>query len=226
MDLNPYLDSVRHGVAQAAALADEHTQGVAQRLGSAVESATRLALIQALSDAAGAISAELAPTSVDLRMAGSEPEFVVTVPPLGSEPTLLMPAPEAPGDPGHDEALTSGADPVDDEEPVARISLRLPSSVKARVDEMADRDGISTNAWLIRAVVDALAESRRGEAPRAPQPPSSPPGGGVFGPHGPFGANGIFGSGGPFASGRSGRGRDSAPREPGASSGGVQGWVR
>jgi hypothetical protein len=227
MDLNPYLDSVRQGVAQAAALADEHTQGVAHRLGSAIESSTRLALIQALSDAAGAISAELAPTSVDLRMTGHDPEFVVNVAPPGEQPMLLVPAAEAPVGTEREGTGAGDADAGDDEESVARISLRLPSSVKQRVDEMADRDGISTNAWLIRAVVDALPDSRRGDRPRPPQPPPSPPGGGVFGPHGPFGAHGIFGSGGPFASGRSGRGRDSEPSsDAGPSSGGVQGWVR
>jgi hypothetical protein len=217
MDLSPYLASVRHGVANAAALADEPTQQVAHRLGTAIESSTRLALIQALSDAAGTISAELAPASVEVRMAGQDPEFVVTVPRSDAEPTLLMPPTE---EPVVDE-------PEPDEEPLARISLRLPNSVKVKVDEMADADGISTNAWLIRAVVDALAERRRGEVPRPPQPPTAPLGGGVFGPNGPFGVNGIFGSGGPFAPGRNDhvRTRDHQ-RERGDSSGGVQGWVR
>ena len=216
MDLSPYLESVRHGVANAAALADDATQQVAHRLGTAIESSTRLALIQALSDAAGTISAELAPASVEVRMAGQDPEFVVSVPSVGAEPTMLVPPDEQP----------PPEEPELDEEPLARISLRLPHSVKTRVDEMADQDGISTNAWLIRAVMDALAERRRGELPRPPEPPG-PPGGGVFGPNGPFGANGIFGSGGPFASGRSDRARPhDRPRDRGESSGGVQGWVR
>ena len=214
MDLNPYLDSVRQGVTNAAALADDTTQQVAHRLGTAIESATRLALIQALSDAAGTISAELAPTSVEVRMSGQDPDFVVSVPPTQTEPTLLLPPSEEPVD---DEAAL-------DEEPLARISLRLPNSVKLRVDEMADADGVSTNAWLIRAVVDALAERRRGDMPRPPQPPGAPAAGGVFGPHGPFGANGIFSAGGPFAPDRHQRHPDR--RAGGDSSGGVQGWVR
>ena len=57
MNLSPYLESVRTGVQNAAALADENTQQVAYKLGTAVESATRLAMISALSDAAGVISA-------------------------------------------------------------------------------------------------------------------------------------------------------------------------
>ena len=216
MDLSPYLESVRHGVANAAALADDATQQVAHRLGTAIESSTRLALIQALSDAAGTISAELAPASVEVRMAGQDPEFVVSVPSGSAEPTMLVPPDEQP----------PPEEPELDEEPLARISLRLPNSVKTRVDEMADQDGISTNAWLIRAVMDALAERRRGELPRPPEPPG-PLSGGVFGPNGPFGANGIFGSGGPFASGRTDREKShNRPRDRGESSGGVQGWVR
>ena len=53
---------------------------------------------------------------------------------------------------------------------MARITLRLPQSVKTRVDEMASSEGISTNAWLIRAVMDALADrsgSRYGVAAAA-----------------------------------------------------------
>ena len=153
MDLSPYIESVRAGVANASSLADEQTQHIAERLGTAVESSTRLALIQALSDATGTISAELAPSSVELRMVGMDPEFVVTLQSGEAEPTLLMP------EPGGDREGTEEPSPTEaDDEPVARITLRLPQSVKARVDEMASSEGISTNAWLIRAVMDALSE--------------------------------------------------------------------
>lgn len=218
MDLSPYLESVRHGVTNAAALADDNTQQIAHRLGNAIESSTRLALIQALSDAAGTISAELAPASVEVRMVGPDPEFVVSVPEGGAEPTMLVP-------PSGEASFPEEPDLED--EPLARISLRLPNSVKVRVDEMADEDGVSTNAWLIRAVVDALAQRRRGEFPQPPHAPAPSVAGGVFGPNGPFGANGIFGSGGPFGPGRPERSRPhDRQRERGDSSGGVQGWVR
>ena len=89
MELSPYVDTVRAGVTNAAALADDHTRQVAERLGSAIESSTRLALIQALSDAASTISAELAPSSVELRMAGENPEFAVVGAEAEPEPTML-----------------------------------------------------------------------------------------------------------------------------------------
>ncbi|GAA2095958.1 hypothetical protein GCM10009841_07450 [Microlunatus panaciterrae] len=220
MDLSPYVESVREGVANAAALADEHSQQVALKLGAALESSTRLALIQALSDAAGDISAELAPASVDLRMSGGNPQFVVSVPETSGEPTLLLPQPE--------EQTASEPDADLDDEPVARISLRLPSSVKNRVDEAASADGISTNAWLMRAVMDALGDRRRGEWPQPPQPPMPPLGvfgpNGPFGPHGPFGPNGLFGE--PGDGGRNRRGPGDRGHRGNGPRGNVQGWVR
>lgn len=225
MDLSPYLESVRVGVANASALADEPTQQVAERLGTAIESSTRLALLQALSDAAGTISAELAPSSVELRMVGQDPEFVVSVQTAEAEPTLLLPEPESDGD----------ASDLPDDEPVSRITLRLPQSVKTRVDEMASSEGISTNAWLIHTVMDALADrsgSRR-TWPQAPIPPTPPvppmpPSPKLtFGETGPFGPEGVFGPKGPFGTGEVFRERPRKPgREDRRSRGSVQGWVR
>ena len=223
MDLSPYIESVRAGVVSASALADEPTQHVAARLGTAIESSTRLALIRALSDAAGTISAELAPSSVEVRMVGSEPEFVVSIQTADAEPTLLMPESEQAGE---DAAATSDVE----DEPVARISLRLPQSVKTRVDEIASAEGISTNAWLIRAVMDALSERSSAPAsewPQPPRPPMPPAPGAVFGPYGPFGEHGVFSPEGPF--GPAGALRDRlrrAAREDRRSRGNVQGWVR
>lgn len=228
MELSPYIESVRAGVANASSLADEHTQQVAERLGTAIESSTRLALIQALSDAAGNISAEIAPSSVELRMVGQDPDFVVSIQTAQSEPTLLMPDAGPAAENATEPPLAESED-----EPVARITLRLPQSVKTRVDEMASADGISTNAWLIRAVMDALSE-HSGSRPEWPQPPG-PPGapspnvvfGAVpFGPHGVFGQQGPFGPGGPFGE-RLKRPLREALREEGRRSrGNVQGWVR
>lgn len=215
MNLTPYVESVRRGVTDAAALADEPTRQIAGRLGSAVEAATRLALIDALCDAADALSADLAPGSVAVRMSGAEPQFVVSLPSRATEATMILPEP-APAD-ATKEAAEESVDP--DDEPVARISLRLPASVKTRVDDMADRDQISTNAWLLRAVMDALGQRRDGQ-PVPPAPPA-PPG---FGANGPFGPHGVFGQHGPFGPGGVfGRNEESGHRH---NRGSVRGWVR
>ena len=242
MNLSPYLEGVRTGVQNAASLADENTQQVAYKLGTAVEAVTRLALISALSDAAGVISAELAPSSVELRMSGDDPEFVVTVSSPSSEPALLLPGA------GSGEDVPADLGEPDEDEPLSRISLRIPASVKARVDEQATKDGISTNAWLVRAVMDALADRRAGAMwPEPPPPPSPPPPGaffgpgGPFGPHGVFGPAGVFGLGGVFGGGKAARHHvqhegdegdrprgDWAPHysRPGHRGGSVQGWAR
>jgi hypothetical protein len=228
MDLSPYLESVRVGVAKASALADEPTQQVAERLGMAIESSTRLALIQALSDATSTISAELAPSSVELRMVGQDPEFVVSVQSAEAEPTLLLPEPES----GDGDASESPGD-----EPVSRITLRLPQSVKVRVDEIASSEGISTNAWLIRTVMDALADrggSRRAwpqspippTPPIPPVPPIQPSPTAAFGPGGPFGPHRVFGPQGPFGAGSVFEHPKKPGREERRSRGSVQGWVR
>ena len=225
MDLSPYIESVRAGVVSASSLADEQTQHVAARLGTAIESSTRLSLIRALSDAAGTISAELAPSSVEVRMVGSEPEFVVSIQTADAERTLLMPESEQ-----LDEDAVGAATSDVEDEPVARITLRLPQSVKTRVDEIASAEGISTNAWLIRAVMDALSERSSGpvpEWPQPPRPPMPPSPNAVFGPFGPFGEHGVFSPEGPF--GPAGMLRDRlrrAGREDRRSRGNVQGWVR
>ena len=232
MDLSPYIESVRVGVVNASSLADEQTQHVAERLGTAMESSTRLALIQALSDAAGTISAELAPSSVELRMVGNDPDFVVSVQTPDAEPTLLLREPDSEGEAGSPSLET-------EDEPVARITLRLPQSVKARVDEMASSEGISTNAWLIRAVMDALSD-RGGPRPEWPVPPRAPmppkpvfgatgPFGpkGAFGPKGPFGPDEDFGPKGPFGPGGVFGDHPKKPwREERGSRGNIRGWVR
>jgi len=111
---------------------------------------------------------------------------------------------------------------------VARITLRLPQSAKTRVDEMASSEGISTNAWLIRAVMDALSDrsSSGPEWPHPPRPPVPPSPNVIFGGAGPFVPHGVFGPEGPF--GPSGVFGD-RPKKPGREEGrrgNVQGWVR
>lgn len=229
MELQPYLDSVRAGVSNAASLADDHTRHIADQLGTAVEASARLALVHALTDAAAVISADLAPSSVELRMAGQDPEFVVTVSAPDDEPTFLVPDPVDP------DQRDEPNDPEVEDEPASRITLRVPQSVKSKVDDLAATAGISTNAWLLRAVMDAL-EGRgggRGGGRGWPQPPKPPGAGALFGPNGPFGPHGVFGPHGPFGGGDD-RGGWRPPTDPGArerpqdrrTRGNVQGWVR
>jgi hypothetical protein len=189
MDLETYLESVRRSVQNATALADDQTRSVAERLAATLDDAGKLALIAALSDAAAEISRDLSPGSVELRMAGTRPEFVVT--PAPGQLTA--------GDEHEEDEHDQPAEPeLDADEPTARITLRLPVSVKAKVDEAAAAEGLSANAWLMRTVLGALSGGRGPRPPRPPRPPRVFGPEGMFGTDGPFSAEGVLGPGGPF----------------------------
>ena len=44
----------------------------------------------------------------------------------------------------------------------ARINLRLPEQLKSQVEQSADREGLSINAWLVRAVAAAVDRGQPG----------------------------------------------------------------
>lgn len=141
MDLQPYVDAVRHELNVAAAAGGAEAQALADRLSAPLESAIRLALLEALSAAAEEITSELAPRSVEIRLRGRDPEFVVSAP--FDEPAAQQPVgqPDVAGD---------------DDGGTWRVTLRLPESLRAAVEAATRRDGSSLNAWLVRAVTGAV----------------------------------------------------------------------
>jgi hypothetical protein len=159
MDLTPYVDTLRRELAVAAEAGGDEARELAERLTAPLESATRLTLLNVLSAAMDEITRELAPGSVDVRLRGIDPDFVVTPPPTyGGAPA----EPTAPAEP-----LSAPAD--GDEGGTARVNLRLPAQLKARAEEAASGEGLSVNAWLVRAVsaaVDGGARPRTTERTR------------------------------------------------------------
>ncbi|MER6048766.1 hypothetical protein K2224_09365 [Streptomyces sp. BHT-5-2] len=148
MDLTPYVDTLRRELAVAAEAGGDDARELAERLTAPLESATRLAMLNVLSAAMDEITRELAPGSVDVRLRGLDPDFVVTPPPSDSRPTEAAAAPVEP--------LTALV-PADGEEGgTARVNLRLPAHLKSRAEEAASREGLSVNAWLVRAVSAAV----------------------------------------------------------------------
>ncbi len=127
----------------AAASAGAEAHDLADRLSAALESATRLALLEALSAAAEEITRELAPRSVELRLRGRDPEFVVSAP--------LDEAPD-------DEAFVAS---YDDDGGTWRVTLRLPEGLRSAVEAAARRDGASLNSWLVRAAALASQGASR-----------------------------------------------------------------
>ena len=115
-----------------------------------------------LAAAAEEITVELAPGSVELRLRGREPIFVVTPP----EPS------DDPADDDDEDTLSSAASSgTEGDDAIARINVRMPEHLKARIDRAAERDGLSINAWMVRAAAARLerAEGHRGRERRAPE---------------------------------------------------------
>jgi len=150
MDLAPYVELLRRELAVAAEAGGEEARALAERLTAPLESAIRLTVLEALSAATAEITRELAPGSVHLRLNGREPDFVVTLPP--ADPMPQESPPSVPSAAAADEAALAGSDKGG----TARINLRLPDDIKARVEEAAGRERISVNAWLVRAAAAAL----------------------------------------------------------------------
>ncbi|MFG2820036.1 hypothetical protein ACGFX4_11480 [Kitasatospora sp. NPDC048365] len=146
MDLTPYVDNLRRELAVAAEAGGDDARRLAERLTAPLESATRLTMLNVLSAAMAEITRELAPGSVDVRLRGLDPDFVVTLPPAA------VGAPEEAAPP----VETAKAYADSDEGGTARVNLRLPAQLKARAEEAAGREGLSVNAWLVRAVSAAV----------------------------------------------------------------------
>lgn len=157
MDLTPYVDTLRRELAVAAEAGGEEARELAERLTAPLESATRLTMLHVLSAAMDEITRELAPGSVDVRLRGLDPEFVVTASPAGSAPAEAA------------ETVAPQPVPEADEGGTARVNLRLPANLKARAEDAAGREGLSVNAWLVRAVsaaVDGTTRPRTAEKTR------------------------------------------------------------
>lgn len=156
MDLKPFVDSVRHDLLVAAEAGGDSARELAERLVAPLESAMRLTLLNALSAAADEITRDLAPGSVDVRLRGLDPTFVVSTPVF--EETSVAP---------HGAEVAPMA-AVEDEGATARINFRPPEHLKARIDEAAAQEGLSVNAWLVRAVTSVLTIASKPGKPSSP----------------------------------------------------------
>src|SRR6476646_11775088 len=122
MNLTIVIEGLREDLQGIAELGDDRSAQIARRLGDALGSNLRLKVLDLLGQAALELSAKLPSGHVEVRLAGQEPELVFVD--------------DAPAD----MAASSGEDLS------ARITLRLPDSLKASVERAADREGISANA--------------------------------------------------------------------------------
>lgn len=136
METTRFVDAVRADLESAAAVGGEALVEAAGRLSAALDASMRLALLDALSEAAMELSSQLGAGRIDVRLAGRDVELAYVA--------------DAP------------APPAAEEDSSARITLRLPERLKADAEAAAARDGVSMNAWLVRAVTAAVGQRRVG----------------------------------------------------------------
>lgn len=139
MDLTPYLENLRRDLAAVAAPGGPDIARAAELLAGSLEASARLSLMEALADAAAELTTKLGTASVEVRLRGREADLVVTE---------VRPAPAPPPPP-------AAADSGD----LARVTLRLPESLKEAVERAAAGEGISVNSWLVRAIAAAAPGS-------------------------------------------------------------------
>jgi hypothetical protein len=156
MNLRPHIESIHQQLAATAVAGGDEARAAVERLMAPLDATIRLTLLDVLTAAAEEITCDLAPGSVEVRLRGRDPEFVVTPPPADpsdDDQTL-----------GDNERLgrrpvTGVAPPAEgegDEAAMSRINLRLPEHLKGRVEHAAADEGLSVNAWLVRAAAVVL----------------------------------------------------------------------
>jgi len=156
MNLRPHIESIHQQLAVTAEAGGDDARAAMERLMAPLDSTIRLTLLDVLTAAAEEITCDLAPGSVEVRLRGRDPEFVVTPPP--ADPSVDD---QIPGD---NERLgrrsvtgvAPSAEGGGDEAAMSRINLRMPEHLKARVERAAADEGLSVNAWLVRAAAVAL----------------------------------------------------------------------
>jgi hypothetical protein len=133
MQMAPHITAIQADLAAAAALGDEATAEAARRVSEALGTSLHLRLLDLLGEAALDVNGQLSAGHVEVRLVGREPELVYV-----AEPDAAV-EPQPTGD-----------------DQSARITLRLPEALKAAVEAAADREGVSTNTWIVRALSRAL----------------------------------------------------------------------
>ncbi len=135
MQIDAHVAALREDLARVAALGDEATGRAAELLSLAIEASLVRRIQEVLAEAALELDAQLDGAHVELRIGGGEPQLVLV---------------------RDDGAAAEQAD----EAFSARITLRLPESLKQRIEAAAAREGASVNTWLVQALLRAV-ESRR-----------------------------------------------------------------
>jgi hypothetical protein len=136
MDVAAYVEALQADLANVAGIGDEAVAEAARRIAAALESSLRLRLTDALGEAAAELTNQLSDGHVEVRISGGEPELVYVPDPGAPPPSSL-------------------------EDLSARITLRLPETLKTIVDAAAQEAGVSANTWLVQQIHRSADPKRR-----------------------------------------------------------------
>ena len=129
MQITPYVDALQNDLAAVAGLGNEAVANAARQIGIVLEPALRQRLLDAITDAAHELTSQVPAGHVEVRIEGGDPRLVFV-----------------------EEAPSPATAPTGEDAHTARITLRLPETLKSTVDEAAAREGLSVNTYLVQLI--------------------------------------------------------------------------
>jgi hypothetical protein len=132
VQISAIVEALAGDLAALGALADDATADTARRLAAAMEGPLTVRLLQTMSQIAAEVDVTLPHQRVEVRLVGGDVEMVV----VDEAPPVTPDQPPAPPDGDAD----------------ARITLRLSSPLKSRIEEASASEGISVNTYIVRAL--------------------------------------------------------------------------
>lgn len=136
-----FTETLRADLEAVGAMGSEKAMKVADRMIAVTLPLARSRMLEAMSMALEELSAAVGVERIDLRVSGDDVVFVPT------EPSPAAPAVDLTGE-------------------QARFSLRLPDELKGRIEARATSEGLSANAWMVRALELAVGQAARGSSHR------------------------------------------------------------
>jgi hypothetical protein len=141
MNIAAFVEALQQDLAAVAGMGDEATADAARKIAAALEPSLRLRLMDVLGEAALELTGQLPDGHVEVRLAGGEPELIYVEERGGPVPT-------------GDDSLS------------ARVTLRLPETLKAVIEAAAQEAGVSANTWLLQQISRSTGSKRRGPGGR------------------------------------------------------------
>src|SRR5690554_5524463 len=138
MRLDPILTQLDAAIEAQLRLADPAVAEAAAGFLEAFRPSVRAAMLEVVQQAAAEIGAQLGDQRVEVRLVDGDPELVVA-----SQPA-------------------TGLGTEEDEDFEARITLRLPTSLKDLIEDAASSSGDSINRWVVETLRSRAGRSKAG----------------------------------------------------------------